>query len=151
MSTVIYREMTADDVDRVAEIEKATFPNPWSKQSFYTEINDNNIAYYIVAIKDNNICGYGGLWHIINEMHITNIAVDKSLRGYGIGHGLVSKLIDIAAKDELVESISLEVRRSNFIAQNLYRKYGFKVIGVREKYYEDNKEDAFIMQKELSK
>jgi len=149
MNKIVYREMTLEDVKKVAEIEKAVFPTPWSEKSFYTEIQDNNIAKYIVAVNEGTIVGYGGLWHIISEMHITNIAVEKKYRGLGIGQGLVSQLISIAEADELVESISLEVRRSNFAAQNLYRKYGFRVIGVREKYYENNKEDAYIMQKDI--
>lgn len=149
MNKIIVREMTIDDVDRVAEIENATFSQPWSKKSFYTEINENNIAKYFVAVKENKIIGYGGFWHIINELHITNIAVDIDYRGLGIGQKLVCKVLDFANDDELVDSVSLEVRRSNFAAQNLYRKYGFSVIGVRERYYEDNREDAYIMQKDL--
>ena len=143
--------MADRDVEQVAEIEKNTFPTPWSMQSFYSEINENNIAHYIVAEKDSKILGYGGLWHIITEMHITNIAVDKGFRGMGIGESILLRLIEMAENDELTEAISLEVRRSNFTAQNLYRKHGFKVIGVREKYYEDNREDAYIMQKVIKK
>lgn len=149
MNKIIVREMTIDDVDRVAEIENVTFSQPWSKKSFYTEINENNIAKYFVAVKENKIVGYGGFWHIINELHITNIAVDIDYRGLGIGQKLVCKVLDFANDYELVDSVSLEVRRSNFAAQNLYRKYGFSVIGVRERYYEDNREDAYIMQKDL--
>ncbi len=151
MNRIVYRNMTSDDVEEVAEIEKNTFPMPWSKQSFYKEINENNMAKYIVAVKGNEIVGYGGLWHIITKMNITNIAVKKEYRGLGIGKGLVSSLIDIAKNDELVEGISLEVRRSNFTAQDLYRKYGFYVIGIRGKYYEDNREDAYIMHKKIER
>ncbi len=151
MNRIVYRNMTSDDVEEVAEIEKNTFPMPWSKQSFYKEVNENNMAKYIVAVKGNEIVGYGGLWHIVTEMHITNIAVKKEYRGLGIGKGLVSSLIDIAQNDELVEGISLEVRRSNFTAQDLYRKYGFYVIGIRGKYYEDNREDAYIMHKKIER
>jgi len=149
MNVIIYRDMTEADVDAVAEIEIDTFPMPWSKDSFYRELNSNNMARYIVAIKDNEIVGYGGLWHIISEMHITNIAVKKDYRGIGVGSGLVSRLVDIGLADEFVDGIFLEVRRGNFTAQNLYRKYGFEVVGVREKYYEDNREDAYIMLKEI--
>jgi len=151
MNRIVYRNMTSDDVEEVAEIEKNTFPMPWSKQSFYKEVNENNMAKYLVAVKGNEIVGYGGLWHIVTEMHITNIAVKKEYRGLGIGKGLVSSLIDIAKNDELVEGISLEVRRSNFTAQDLYRKYGFYVIGIRGKYYEDNREDAYIMHKKIER
>jgi len=151
MNQITYREMTLEDVDQVAEIELATFPTPWSRESFYTEIKDNKIAKYIVAVKQNKIVGYGGLWHVFDEMHITNVAVIKEHRGLGIGNGLVCKLIDMAERDELVSSIALEVRRSNFRAQSLYRKYGFIVIGVRERYYEDNREDAYIMQKDIQR
>lgn len=151
MNQITYREMTLEDVEAVHEIENATFPTPWSKKSFYTEINENKIAKYIVAVRNNEIVGYGGLWHIFDEMHITNIAVMEEYRGLGIGQGLVTKLIEMAEDDELVDNIALEVRRGNFRAQNLYRKYGFTVVGVREKYYEDNKEDAYIMQKEIDR
>lgn len=141
--------MKIEDIDAVYEIEQSTFPSPWSKKSFYTEISENKIAKYIVAVRNNVVVGYGGLWHIFDEMHITNIAVLTEYRGLGIGQGLVCRLIEMAKNDELVDKIALEVRRSNFRAQSLYRKYGFKVIGVREKYYEDNREDAYIMQKDI--
>lgn len=147
MNKVKYRAMTNDDVERVWGIEQDIFATPWSKKSFYSEINENNIAHYIVATIDKKICGYGGLWQIINEMHITNIAVDREHRGCGIGKGILCEILDMAQNDELVTSITLEVRRSNFAAQSLYRKYGFAVVGVREKYYEDNREDAYIMWK----
>lgn len=151
MNQITYREMTIEDVDAVAQIEQDTFPTPWSKQSFYTEIKENKIAKYIVALRNNEIVGYGGLWHVFDEMHITNIAVLEEYRGLGIGQGLVCMLIEMAESDELVDNIALEVRRSNFKAQSLYRKYGFKVVGVREKYYENNREDAYIMQKDIAR
>jgi len=149
VSNIVYRKMKLEDVDAVAQLESEIFPTPWSRESFCKEVEENNIAYYIVALKGSELVGYGGLWHVITEMHITNIAVKQEYRGTGIGQGILTRLIERAENDELVDIIALEVRRSNFRAQNLYRKYGFFVVGVREKYYENNREDAYIMFKKI--
>lgn len=144
MNNVIIREMTEEDIDRVLVIEKETFTTPWSKDAFVLEITGNQLAKYVVAEKDGKIVGYGGLWLILDEGHITNIAVSPEYRGQGIGNLIVEGLVDICEKKG-INNMTLEVRKSNLVAQSLYKKYGFIDCGVRKGYYSDTKEDAVIM------
>ena len=143
MSDVIIRRMTMADVDGVAAVEAATFPTPWSRDAFASEMK-NVAARYLVAEKDGKIIGYAGAWIIIDESHITNIAVLSDYRGQGIGrqltHGLLQYLSNLGAA-----YATLEVRKSNAVAQSLYVSLGFIKLGVRKRYYEDNGEDALIM------
>lgn len=141
---IVIRAMTEEDIDAIVEIEKEAFSTPWSKESFLTEIRDNLLAKYIIAEIDNKVVGYGGIWLILTEGHITNIAVKKEYQGLGIGNKLVEGLI-IYCTSRGIDSMTLEVRKSNIVAQNLYKKYGFIDYGIRPKYYSDNNEDAIIM------
>ena len=142
-SEYIIRRMTMADVDGVAAVEAATFPTPWSRDAFISEMK-NVAARYLVAEKDGRIIGYAGAWIILDESHITNIAVLKDERGQGIGraltHGLMQYLSNLGAA-----YATLEVRKSNEVAQSLYVSLGFIKLGVRKRYYEDNGEDALIM------
>jgi ribosomal-protein-alanine N-acetyltransferase len=145
---IIIRKMTEYDIDQVLQIERKSFATPWSRDSFIMEVNKNNFAYYIVAEKEDKIVGYGGMWLIIDEGHITNIAVHPDYRGLGIGNILVEELIAVC-KEKGFMRMTLEVRKSNKVAQSLYIKYGFEACGIRPGYYSDTKEDAVIMWKEL--
>ena len=142
-SEIIIRRMNVDDVDGVAAVEAATFPTPWSRDAFASEMK-NVAARYLVAEKAGTVIGYAGAWIILDESHITNIAVLKDERGQGIGraltHGLLQYLSNLGAA-----YATLEVRKSNEVAQNLYKSLGFIKLGVRKRYYEDNGEDALIM------
>jgi ribosomal-protein-alanine N-acetyltransferase len=144
MKKIVIEMMTVDDIDNVVEVENNCFSIPWSKASFLREVENNEIALYLVAKIENKAVGYIGVWRIIDEGHITNVAVHSDYRGLGIGSMLVSELLSLCKKDG-INSFTLEVRKSNEIAQKLYRKYGFEERGIRKKYYEDNKEDAVIM------
>jgi len=135
-------------LDRVAELEELCFSLPWSREMFSDELK-SNIAHYFVAIDGlDNIIGYIGMWKIIDEGHITNVAVSPNFRRRGIGDRLICELINKAKQLELV-MLTLEVRKSNIPAQNLYSKYDFKEVGIRKKYYSDTNEDALIMTLEL--
>ncbi|MDI6600968.1 MAG: ribosomal protein S18-alanine N-acetyltransferase [Thermoanaerobacteraceae bacterium] len=138
--------MTKEHVDSVIEIEELSFSIPWAKEAFEMEVTMNKCATYIVAMIDDVVTGYGGFWAILDEAHITNIAVHPDYRGIGVGNALLEGLIE-AARKRGATSMTLEVRASNEIAQNLYRKYGFKAYGRRKGYYQDNGEDAIIMWK----
>lgn len=138
------RKMTVDDLNQVYEIEKQSFPNPWTKQSFLQELTQNKFATYFIIEYEKKIAGYCGLWVVMEDAQITNIAVLPNFRGEKLGEKLLSYVKDYA-KQAGAHHISLEVRVSNYIAQNLYKKLGFEVIGVRKNYYTDNQEDAFIM------
>ncbi|RDY25297.1 ribosomal-protein-alanine N-acetyltransferase [Romboutsia weinsteinii] len=135
--------MTSKDIDGVFEVEKSCFEHYWSKESFKKELT-NDSARYLIAKIDDKIVGYVGIWLILDEGHITNVAVHKDYRGQKIGDKLVQALVELC-KDNNILSMTLEVRVSNIVAQNLYKKYGFKMAGIRKEYYSDNKEDAIIM------
>ena len=144
---VYIRKMTKEHLEQVYKIEESCFEIPWSKKSFENELTKNKIAIYLVALKDDAVIGYAGMWHVINEGHITNIAVSPLYRRTGIGEKLVLELINIAKEKEMI-GLTLEVRVSNKAAKRLYEKQGFLLDGIRKEYYE-NKEDAFIMWKHL--
>ncbi|NLN15571.1 MAG: ribosomal protein S18-alanine N-acetyltransferase [Tissierellia bacterium] len=138
------REMKEDDVDQVVEIEREAFTTPWSREAFMAEVNKNKLAKYMVAEVDGRVVGFGGMWLILNEAHITNIAVKEEYRGMGVGKRILESLIYYCALKN-IDSMTLEVRKSNMVAQKLYRKYGFVEYGVRSNYYTDNGEDAIVM------
>ncbi|ACK42243.1 MULTISPECIES: ribosomal protein S18-alanine N-acetyltransferase [Dictyoglomus] len=146
--SVEIRPMKFEDIDQVDEINKLSFSNPWSRESFERELSSNRIAHYFVAIHENKIIGFVGLWIIFQEAQITTIAVHPNYRGRKVGEKLLDFIIDYCQKN-LVKNIILEVRVSNTIAQNLYYKKGFKKVGVRKWYYKDG-EDALVMVKKLT-
>jgi len=129
----------------IVNISIMSFPIAWTKEAFLNELS-NKFARYVVAVKDDVIIGYGGMWVILDEAHVTNIAVHPEYRGIGAGALIVETLLDIC-RYEKATSITLEVRKSNEAAQSLYKKYGFVEEGLRKNYYEDNREDAVIMWK----
>ena len=139
----IIRRMTLADVDGVAAVEAATFPKPWSREAFAAEMR-NVAARYLVAEQAGRIIGFAGAWLILDESHITNIAVLKEHRGQGVGRALTAALLQYLSNLGAAYT-TLEVRRSNAVAQNLYESLNFIRLGVRKRYYEDNNEDAFIM------
>lgn len=145
MNNINIFPMTYEDIDDVLAISFLSFPISWSRESFITEL-ENNFAYYVVAKSNNIITGFGGTWIIIDESHITNIAVHPSFRGLGIGELILKSLIDLGIS-HFISSMTLEVRASNAIAISLYNKLDFKEEGRRKKYYEDNGEDALILWK----
>ena len=140
----IIRPMTMADIDAIAELEKLVFTLPWSRESFRREVEENAAARYLVLEDRGRVVAYGGMWLVIDEAHITNIAVHPEARGKGFGERLLRALMRLAS-DTCMGMITLEVRRSNAAAQALYRKAGFQDVGYRKRYYEDNQEDALIM------
>ena len=144
MSEPVIRFMRLKDVDQVAEIEQATFARPWSRESFRQEVTRNAVARYLVAEEDGKILGYAGAWIILDESHITNIAVAEAERGCGVGRKLTEALMQYISNLGAAYA-TLEVRVSNERAQHLYKSLGFVSVGKRPRYYEDNGEDAFLM------
>ena len=137
------RRMRLEDVDRVYAIEVASFHTPWSRDSFVAEMTTNACARYTVAEEDGQVIAYAGAWCAFEEGHITNIAVDPAYRGRGAGRAVCEALMQYCANLG-VQYLTLEVRRSNKIAQSLYKSLGFVELGVRKRYYEDNQEDALL-------
>lgn len=143
--SVSYRKMTFDDIDGVLRIEQEAFSQPWTRDAFVQEMTTNLHAYYVVAEdEDQQIVGFCGMWLVMDESHITNVAVTEHVKGQGIGVGLMREAIRVA-KEHGVVLMTLEVRVSNTIAQNLYRKLDFQNGGIRKGYYSDNHEDALVM------
>lgn len=139
-------QMRRADLEAVIEIEKASFSTPWSRYAFLAELYENRRARYFVARQkpEGEVVGYVGIWLILDEAHITNIAVHPASRRKGIGKKLMLTAIDYA-ESQGVGAITLEVRASNTIAQSLYEKIGFISVGIRPGYYHDDGEDAVIM------
>ena len=140
----VLRPMTIGDIDAVTEIERRSFTTPWLPETFAAEIEDNDLACYMVAETGGEVVGYAGMWLILDEAHITNVAVLPQFRGAGAGRLLMDSLIALAEENGAV-GMTLEVRVSNAAARSLYEKTGFEVRGVRRGYYSDTKEDALIM------
>lgn len=136
--------MTAQDVDDVYEIEKMCFVIPWSRESFLREATENACARYLVGHADGKPVAYAGMWFVLDEAHVTNIAVHPAFRGQGKGEAITRALVQLAA-DSGMHWMTLECRKSNVVAQNLYHKLGFVDVGFRKRYYADNNEDALIM------
>lgn len=136
--------MTIQDLDRIVEIEQRSFTLPWSRSSFHQELMNNPYARYIVMEHDGQIIGYCGMWLVMDEAHITNIAVLPEFRGKKLGEALMKQAMALA-REEGAKTMTLEVRVSNIVAQSLYRKLGFLNGGIRKRYYSDNQEDALVM------
>jgi len=175
MRTAIFtrlRAMTADDIEQVMEIERESFPSMWPQTAYRRELQ-NKLARYIVlselrppetapgqpggvwgtlrkivgadpAASDERLLGFIGVWLMVGEAHIVTLAVRESCRRIGIGERLIIACIELAMEAEQ-EVVTLEVRKSNDVAQRLYEKYGFDRVGLRVRYYTDNNEDAVLM------
>jgi ribosomal-protein-alanine N-acetyltransferase len=162
--------MALEDIDQVSAIDHVAFSTPWSVNAFRYEVTQNEMAhYYVVVPRDSPpsvvagdgwlgwlrrwftavpssrfILGFGGFWLMVNEAHVSTIAVRPGFRRRGIGELLMVKMIEEAIALRAVQ-VTLEVRESNSSARQLYDKYGFVVTGRRRAYYADNREDALIM------
>ena len=135
--------MTRPDLESIVQIESVSFKNPWSMEQFLEELDRRPFARCLAAESDGKICGYIMAWLVVDELHITNLAVDPSVRGRGVAKGLITSLFQEALFEGAAWT-ELEVRRSNLEAQALYKGLGFKVLGLRKSYYED-REDALVM------
>jgi ribosomal-protein-alanine N-acetyltransferase len=136
--------MTLGDLPAVHAIERASFSVPWPDDAYRNELLTNRLASYVVARAGDEVVGFGGLWVMVDEAHITTFAVDPRWRRRGIGEWLLHALLDRAVARQAREA-TLEVRLSNMPARRLYEKYGFRPVGIRPRYYSDNGEDALIM------
>ncbi len=135
--------MQERDLEAVAAIDRQCYSTPWYYSAYVTELS-NRSAMYFVAREGNKVVGYAGVWAVMDEGHITTLAVDPHRQGRKIGERLLLTLID-EARYKRVKHLKLEVRESNRIAQNLYRKYGFKPMAMRKNYYSDTGENAIVM------
>jgi [ribosomal protein S18]-alanine N-acetyltransferase len=142
---IVLEPMRRKHLKQILEIENQVYPRPWTHGVFVDELAAARRAqrYYVVALSDAHVVGYAGIMLGVEEAHVTNIAVDPSRQGAGIGHHLMLDLCSVA-RECACKSMSLEVRVSNKAAQSLYAKFGFVPAGIRQRYYE-NSEDAIVM------
>jgi ribosomal-protein-alanine N-acetyltransferase len=136
--------MLPDNIPDVLAIERLSFQSSWPPNAFQNELRDNKLAHYFVGRLDGAIVAYGGIWVILEDSHVTTIAVHPDNRGQRLGEEILVHLLDEAI-DRDASWITLEVRETNDVAQKLYRKYGFTVVSTRRGYYSDNNESALVM------
>lgn len=147
MLEITLEPMTVKDLDGIMTVENTSFATPWSRAAFIGELTQNVFANYIVAKSEGRVIGYGGVWVVLDEAHITNVAVHVASRGQKVGERLMLALMKLSSSKG-AKRMTLEVRRSNFVAQKLYEKLGFVARGFRRGYYSDTLEDAIVMWKD---
>ncbi len=144
MAEPVLRRMTLSDVPAVHRLEEAIFSMPWSEKDFVYEMTENKVARYLVIEEAGEITAFAGAHIILDQAHVTNIAVRQDCRGRGLGRMITRALMQYASNLG-AEYLTLEVRQSNVTAQNLYKSLGFVKVNVRKRYYEDTGEDAWLM------
>ena len=143
--SIIVRKAELTDDEGIFDVEREAFSLPWSLASIQRELADpERTIYYVLEQEDGLIAGYAGLWQVLDEGQITNIALRRKFRRKGYGELLVRVLME-AAWEAGCNDIFLEVRVSNRDALHLYRKLGYEVLSVRKNYYSDPVEDAYVM------
>ena len=155
MSWVIERVETEQDVEPVLEVEALSFANPWTRQMYLREMDNPRVSYiYVLRIRGGTdegvVAGFCSFWLLSDELHINNLAIKPDYRGHGMGAALLQHAMDTAARLG-ARRATLEVRRSNHAARQIYERLGFEIGGVRRNYYTDPIEDALILwRRELS-
>jgi [ribosomal protein S18]-alanine N-acetyltransferase len=142
--TIEIAPMKNEDIPRVLQIESLCFSTPWPRNAFSNELNDNKLAHYFIGRFENQVIAYSGLWVVLEDAHITTIAVIPAQQRKRFGEQMLVHLIEESI-GRGARWITLEVRESNVAAQNLYKKYGFTVVSTRRGYYSDNDENALVM------
>ena len=148
MDNVEILEMTISDLELIKDSLLTDFDDFWTYNTFKNELFNPN-SKYITAKANNEIVGFAGIWKSVDDVHITNIVTAKKYRNKNIGSLMLSNLIQMAKSEKGITSITLEVNSNNIPAQKLYEKFGFKVVGLRKKYY-NNIDDAIIYTKDLN-
>ncbi|MFQ6617505.1 MAG: ribosomal protein S18-alanine N-acetyltransferase [Fidelibacterota bacterium] len=142
------RKMTFRDIRSILDIERNSFPEPWSPYHFYFEVSNPSVSRAYVAVHKMIVVGYVIAWFVEHEVHICNLAVHKAYRRMGIGNQLLEFILK-RGREEGSTRATLEVRSKNMEAQALYKKHGFYQVGTRKGYYMKGDKDALIFQKDL--
>jgi ribosomal-protein-alanine N-acetyltransferase len=149
VDTISIRSMSSADLEQVLAIDRMSFSMPWPASAYIYELDENPLSLLWVAENgtaddEKQIVGMAVAWLILDEAHIATLAVHPDYRGQGIAR----RLLAVALKEAILKGMkeaTLEVRANNLAAQNLYRQFGFEIVGSRPRYYKDNHEDALIM------
>lgn len=142
--SLIFRYLNENDIKEILKIEHESFTMPWTEEAFFNELTQNKFAVYIGLEEEGRVIGYCGVWVVVDEAHITNVAILPQYRGRKLGEALMRKVMEVSSEMG-AKTMTLEVRVSNDIAQSLYRKLGFENGAIRKNYYTDNQEDALVM------
>lgn len=143
------RAMELGDVPRVHQIDASSFSAPWPAEAFSIELVNPKARNFVIT-ENEMIVGFIVYWLILDECHIATIAVEKGHRGKGYAKELLRKALQ-SSLAEGAAFVYLEVRASNHPAKELYRSFGFEIVGTRKKYYKDNNEDALLLTLEMKK
>ena len=146
-NSLVFSKLRPEDAKELSLLDKECFSTPWSERMFYQDAN-NPSAYYVLARIGGELVGYCGIYMVLDEGQITNIAVLKKYRGQKIASSILEKIVDYARENNLFK-ITLEVRESNAAAIGLYEKFGFKKVGYRKGYYHNPQETAVLMDLQL--
>lgn len=138
------RPMTAEDVPAVSELDRLAFTLPWPERSFLHEVTANPASRCYVAEVEGHLAGMIVAWLLVDELHIATLATHPDFRRQGVAQKLLAHVLKVGMQAGAVSSF-LEVRAGNEVAQALYRKFGYAVVGRRPRYYKDNAEDAILM------
>ena len=144
MTDFVVDRMRAKDLDGIMKIETEAFTLPWSRWMFGRELEDQERSRFLVVKNGEEVVGYIGFWMVLDEAHIVTIAVSKDYRRRGIGSILMASALNLAESLGATRA-TLEVRVSNYAAQGLYRKFGFRKAAIRKNFYADTNEDAYVM------
>jgi ribosomal-protein-alanine N-acetyltransferase len=145
MSIVVERVTSAEDLGGLLAVEQASFLNPWTRDMYVAELENQGVSYLFVARDtDGRVVGFCGFWHVVDELHVNNLAVLPEHRRQGIATKILGRVFEVGRRVG-ARRATLEVRRSNEIARRLYERFGFTVGGVRRGYYRDPDEDALIL------
>ena len=136
--------MRHSDIEAITRLEVICQPLPWSANAYTTELNNPNAYYAVAKTDEGEIAGYGGIWVVMDELHVTNIATNPVMRGRKVAERLLIRLMQEGIRRGATRA-TLEVRQSNHPAHNLYLKYCFEDVAMRKQYYSDNRENAIIM------
>jgi len=144
MGLPVLAPLSVADLEEVAVIERASFSAPWPTSAYTTELTTNQLARYVGARINGALVGFGGIWLMVDEAHVTTMAVLPAHRRMGVATALLLELLREARRGG-ARVATLDVRVSNVDAQRLYRAFGFVEVGRRIRYYDDNGEDALVM------
>jgi len=136
------------EIDAILAIEEASFTNPWTREMYLAELRNDGVSFfYLARDPERRTIGFCSVWRVLDELHINNLAVLPACRRAGIGSALLTHVLDEGARMGATRA-TLEVRRSNEAARQLYERFGFSVVGVRQGYYSNPVEDALVLWRE---
>ena len=145
----VFRKITEKDISQIADLEAKVFPDAWTEQSIYETFCQEQ-AFIAMAELDEEMVGYCIVYYVLDEGEIARIAVDEKARRKGVGRRLLDYVCE-CCKEKQIERLLLDVRESNTGARAFYQQYGFAEDGIRKNFYDQPKENAILMSKNIQR